>query len=165
MALVEYPTPNWHGSRALEALRLMNRGVPCIFLTETVQFETVAELMTEGAADCVGIEYVGHLPIAVRRALNENNLRKERDLTENKLRHSEARYRALVGNLTYGMCCCSDEGTFLSVNQALVTMLGYESQEELLAANHASEVLCDPAKRAKLPDHLRPADWDGSIRN
>src|ERR1700719_3370264 len=118
-----------------------------------MQPETVAELITEGAADCVGMDHVGHLPVAIRRALNENHLREERDQTEKKLRHSEARYRALVGNLAYGMCRCNDKGVFLNVNQALVTMLGYSSHEELLAANHATEVLCDPTKRAQLLGH------------
>jgi diguanylate cyclase (GGDEF)-like protein/PAS domain S-box-containing protein len=150
LVLLEYPTPNWYGPRALEVLRLMNKDIPCIFLTETVEPETTAELMTEGAADCVAMDFVSHLPIAIRRALSENNLRKERDETENRLRHSEARYRALVGNLTYGMCRCSDKGVFLNVNQALVTMLGYESQEDLLAAHHAADILCDPVKRDQL---------------
>ena len=153
VVLVEYPTPNWHGPPVLNILHAMIKDIPCIFLTETVQLETMAELMTAGAADCVAMDFVGHLPITIRRVLSDNNLRKERDLTEKKLRHSEARYQALVGNLTYGMCCCSDKGFFLSVNQALVTMLGYASQEELLAANYAADVLCDPAKRAQLLGH------------
>ena len=153
VALVEYPTPNWHGSQVLDILRLTNIDIPCIFLTETQQLEIMAELMTEGAADCVSMDFVGHLAIAIRRALNENNLRKERDQTEKKLRHSEARYRALVGNLTYGMCRCNDKGVFLNVNQALVTMLGYNSADELLGANHAADVLSDPAKRAQLLGH------------
>ncbi len=153
LVLVEYPTPNWHGPRALDILNTMHRDIPCIFLTETLQLETTAELMTQGAADCVAMDFVGHLPIAIRRALSENNLRKERDQTEKKLRHSEARYRALVGNLTYGMCRCSDKGVFLNVNEALVTMLGYATQEELLTASHAADVLCDPVKREQLLGH------------
>jgi len=51
-------------------------------------------------------------------------LRVERDRAEKHLRHSEARYRALVGNLNYGICRCGAEGKFLDVNQTLVTMLG-----------------------------------------
>jgi diguanylate cyclase (GGDEF)-like protein/PAS domain S-box-containing protein len=153
LVLVEYPSPNWQGSQALEILHLRDTQVPCIFLTDRMRLETVAELITEGAADCVGMDFVGHLPVAIRRALSENNLREERDQTEKKLRHSEARYRALVGNLTYGMCHCSIKGEFLDVNQALVTMLGYPSREELLAINFAPDILSDPTKRAQLLGH------------
>jgi diguanylate cyclase (GGDEF)-like protein/PAS domain S-box-containing protein len=153
VVLVEYPIPNWQGLPALEILRLRDRQIPLIFLTDTMQPETVAELITEGAADCVEVDHMGHLPVAMRRALSENNLRKERDRAEKKLRHSEARYRALVGNLAYGMCRCSIKGKFLDINQAMVTMLGYPSREELLTVDLASDTLCDPFKKAQLLGH------------
>jgi len=148
--LAEYPSPNWQGPSALEILHRTVRQIPCIFLTDIMQPETVAELITEGAADCVGMDHLTHLPVAIRRALNDNHLREERDQTEKKLRHSEARYRALVGNLNYGMCRCNTKGDFLDVNQALVTMLGYASRAELLTVNLATGILCDPPKRAHL---------------
>src|SRR6201987_843015 len=150
VVLAEYPSPNWQGPPALEILHRTVRQIPCIFLTDIIQPETGAELITEGAADCVGMDHVGHLPVANRRALNDNHLREERDQTEKRLRHSEARYRALVGNLNYGMCRCNAKGDFLDVNQALVTMLGYPSRAELLAVNLATGILCDPSKRAHL---------------
>src|SRR6204780_1104863 len=106
-------------------VRLRERQIPCIFLIRTLQPETVAELITSGPADCVSMDHLGPLPVAVRRALNENHLREERDRTEKRLRHSEARYRALVGNLTYGICRCNIRGKFLDVNRALATRLGY----------------------------------------
>ncbi len=150
VVLAEYPSPNWPGRHELDILRLRERQIPCIFLIDTMQPETVAELISSGAADCVGMDHLGHLPVAVRRALGENQLREERDRTEKRLRHSEARYRALVGNLTYGICRCNTKGKFLDVNPALATMLGYASREELLAVNLAAGVLDDPAKRARL---------------
>jgi diguanylate cyclase (GGDEF)-like protein/PAS domain S-box-containing protein len=153
VVLVQYPTLNWQGPQALEMLRLKERQIPLIFLTDKMALETVAALITEGADDCVEMDYIGHLPVAIRRALSENNLREQRDLSEKKLRHSEAHYRALVGNLTYGMCRCNFDGKFLDVNQALVTMLSYSSREELLAADLASDILCDPAKRVRLLGH------------
>jgi diguanylate cyclase (GGDEF)-like protein/PAS domain S-box-containing protein len=158
VVLAEYSAPRWQGPQVLEILHLSERQIPCVFLTARVQLETVAELITAGASDCVGMDHLGHLPVAIRRALSENNLREERDQTEKKLRHSEARYRALVGNLTYGMCRCNIEGKFLDVNQTLVTMLGYSSREELQEANHASAILCNAAKRAQLLGHSREQD-------
>ena len=158
VVLAEYPALDWQGPHALEILHLSDRRIPCIFLTGTMQPETVAALITQGAADCVGMDHIGHLPVAIRRALSENNLREEREQTEKKLRHSEARYRALVGNLIYGMCRCSIKGKFLDVNPALVTMLGYASRKELLAVNLASDIFCDPSKRAQLLGHAVEQD-------
>ena len=153
VVLVEHPTADWRGSSVLGMLQTLNKDIPCIFLTKTLQLEATARLITEGAADCVAMDFVGHLPITIRRVLTDSTLRRERDQTEKKLRHSEARYRALVGNLTYGMCRCSAKGVFLNVNQALVTMLGYSSHEELLAAHHAADLFRDPAKRTQLLGH------------
>src|SRR6202034_3830576 len=150
IVLSKHPLRNWRGHLPIEILRPREKHIPVIFLADTIKPEIAAELMTQGAADCVDTDHIGHLPVAIRRALNENNLREERDHSEKKLRHSEARYRALVGNLTYGMCRCSSRGKFLEVNQALVTMLGYASRDELLAADHASDILCDASKRAQL---------------
>ena len=174
LVIAEYPASNWEGTQGLEILRRTDRQIPCIFLTETADPETTAELVTEGAADCVSMEFLGHLPVAIRRALTENSLRKERDQTEKKLRHSEARYRALVGNLTYGICRCNTKGEFLNVNPALVAMLGYSSQDDLLAMNLAGDILCDPLKRSQFlgrsanQEHAGPLeiDWkrrDGSM--
>ena len=150
IVVAEYPAPNSQGAQALELVRRMEKQVPLIFVTDQVPLETVAELITDGAADCIEMDHVGHLPVAVRRALSENNLRVERDRAEKHLRHSEARYRALVGNLNYGICRCGAEGKFLDVNQTLVTMLGYASREELLAVNLASDIISDSCKRAQL---------------
>jgi diguanylate cyclase (GGDEF)-like protein/PAS domain S-box-containing protein len=150
VVLAEYPSPNWQGRRELEMLRVQERQIPCIFLIPTTQPEIAAELISSGAADCVGMDHLGHLPVAIRRALSENHLREERDRTEKRLRHSEARYRALAGNLAYGICRCNIKGKFLDVNRALTTMLGYASREELLAVILAADVLGDPSRRVQL---------------
>jgi diguanylate cyclase (GGDEF)-like protein/PAS domain S-box-containing protein len=151
--VAQYPAPRAQTANALEFVRRMEKRIPLIFVTDQVPLETVAELITDGAADCIEMNHIGHLPVAVRRALSENNLRVERDRAEKHLRHSEARYRALVGNLNYGICRCGTGGKFLDVNQTLVTMLGYDSREELLAVNLAREIISHPRKRAQLLGH------------
>jgi diguanylate cyclase (GGDEF)-like protein/PAS domain S-box-containing protein len=156
LIVAEHATPDSQGAQALKLLRRMEKHVPLIFVTDQLPLETVAELITNGAVDCIEMDHIGHLPVAVRRALSENNLRVERDRAEKHLRHSEARYRALVGNLNYGICRCSAQGKFLDINQTLVTMLGYDSKEELLAVNLASDIVSDPRKRAQLLGHSGP---------
>lgn len=56
-----------------------------------------------------------------------------RKRAEEALRESEAAYRGLVENATYGMCSATLEGKLVRVNPALVQMLGYDSAEDLLS--------------------------------
>ena len=151
LVVAEYRSPNWREAQALELLYETKSHIPLIFVSDTLlQQETVADFITKGAYDCIEMNHIGHLPVAIRRALDEKKLRDERDRAEVGLRHSEARYRALSGNQSYGICRCSSDGKFLEVNEAMVKMLGYSSRAELLAVNLASDIIQDPDKRAQL---------------
>jgi diguanylate cyclase (GGDEF)-like protein/PAS domain S-box-containing protein len=144
------PSPDWAESQALELLHRSKRQIPLIFVGGSLQRETVAEFISRGAYDCIEMDHIGHLPVAVHRALEEKALRDERDRAQNGLKHSEARYRALAGNLSYGICRCNLDGRFLEVNEAMVKMLGYASKEELLAINLTGDLIQDPSKRVQL---------------
>ena len=89
---------------------------------------------------------ISHLPVAIHRAQEEKTLRDERNRAEKELGRSEARYRALAGNLNYGICLCHVDGKFLEVNEAMVSMLGCASKEELLVMNLRSNIIRDLAK-------------------
>ncbi len=56
------------------------------------------------------------------------------------LRQSEARYRSLVDNAPYGIGRCGPDGRFTSANPALVRMLGYDSEAELLGVDPATAI-------------------------
>jgi diguanylate cyclase (GGDEF)-like protein/PAS domain S-box-containing protein len=160
LVVAEYPSPNWQETQALELLNRSKKQVPLIFVGRILQRETVAEFITRGAYDCIEMGHIGHQPIAVHRALDEKALREERDRAQIGLRHSEARYRALAGNLSYGICRCDLDGKFIEVNDAMVKMLGYASREELLSVNLASDLIHDPVRRAQL---LGQPDQQGSV--
>jgi diguanylate cyclase (GGDEF)-like protein/PAS domain S-box-containing protein len=148
--VAEYPSTNWQETRVLDLLGQMKKDIPVIFLVHALQRETAAELILKGAADCIEVESIGHLPIAVHRALDAKALRDQRDRAEKELRHSQARYRALAGNLSYGICRCSLDGRFLEVNDAMMRMLGYGSRDELLALDLARDIIQDPERKAQL---------------
>ena len=150
VVVAEYPSPKWQETQEQYLLRQMKKDIPLIFLVSSMKRETVAKFILKGAADCIEMESIGHLPVAVHRALAEGVLRGQRDRAERDLGRSEARYRALVGNLNYGICRCSLDGEFLEVNETMMKMLGCESTEELLALDLARDVIQDPGRRAQL---------------
>jgi diguanylate cyclase (GGDEF)-like protein/PAS domain S-box-containing protein len=150
VVVAEYPSPSWKGSQALQLLHQTVQEVPLLFVTATIGSESIAQLTAEGAFDYVEREHLAQLPMAVRRVLNERKLREELEEAGKALRHSQSLYRALVENPAYGVCRCDTEGKFLDVNQTLLGMLGYESKEELLAANRASEITLDLGHGAPL---------------
>jgi hypothetical protein len=63
----------------------------------------------------------------------------ERRKIESALRQSEANFRAMVEG-TYGVYRAGADGTILMVNEALVKMLGYESQADLRTVNLATDI-------------------------
>jgi len=160
LVVAEHPSPNWQETQALDVLHEMKQDIPIIFLVYGLKRETTAEFILKGAADCIEMSRISHLPVAVHRALDEKALRDQRDRAEKDLRRSEARYRALAGNLSYGICRCSLDGRFLEVNEAMIKMLGYGSREELLALDLARDMIQDPDKRAQL---LGQSDADALI--
>jgi len=69
---------------------------------------------------------------------------------EEALRRSEARYRSLVQSAVYGIYRSSLEGRFFDVNPALITMLGYDSAEEVVALDPRTDVFLDPSEQARV---------------
>jgi len=150
LVLTEYPSSNWQETQALDCLRQLKKAIPLIYLVYFVKRETAAELILKGACDCIAMSNISHLPIAIHRAQDETMLRDARNRAEKELRRSEARYRALAGNPNYGICRCGLDGRFLEVNEAIVSMLGYASKEELLAMNLGSDIIQDLSKGKQL---------------
>ncbi|MCL5070041.1 MAG: diguanylate cyclase [Actinobacteria bacterium] len=56
-------------------------------------------------------------------------------LSEEAAKNIEKRYRTLFENSSDGIYISTPDGTYIDVNQSLVSILGYESREELLAVN------------------------------
>ena len=70
------------------------------------------------------------------------------------LRRSEINFRSLVTNAPYGICRCDSKGALLSVNPALVGILGYDSASELAGRNLAN-LYADSQEWFTLADHLK----------
>jgi diguanylate cyclase (GGDEF)-like protein/PAS domain S-box-containing protein len=147
--LVEFPHPSCKAPEAILLLNQIAQKIPLILLTPHFGMESLAKLGDQGWFEYVAREHLAHLSAAVRRALNDKKLRDELEDARRALQHSQSLYRALVDNPAYGIYQCDSEGDLLGVNQALVNMLGYDSKEQLLAANRASVII--PNLRKSVP--------------
>jgi PAS domain S-box-containing protein len=150
VVLMDCDVPGWTAMHALGLMHGVAQNTPLILVTKPLETEIVDQILQEGASDYVDKTQLARLPLAVALAIERTLLRAEQDRVEHALRHSEAHYHALLDNPTFGICSCDLNGRFLEVNEALVTMLGYASKEDLMAANLAIDIIRDPVERAQL---------------
>ena len=93
---------------------------------------------------------------AVEEELRES-IAQSRQAAES-LRRSEERYRSLFERAAHGIFRTTPDGAFVDVNPALVKMLGYESEAELLALNMSTAVYRDAAEQASVVARLAAGD-------
>jgi len=81
---------------------------------------------------------------------------------EKELHRSEQKYRNMVENAIEGIFQTTPQGRFVTVNPALVRMLGYDSEEELVGSVHniGRELYVDPGRREEL---IRIMNEQGSV--
>lgn len=70
----------------------MGKDISLIFLARGLKRETAAEFILKGAADCIELNSIGHLPVAVHRALEE----KRCAISENERKKSYGGQRCTI---------------------------------------------------------------------
>ena len=88
-----------------------------------------------------------------------------RDITARKeaeelLRRSETKYRNLIETMPDGVYRSTHDGQFVEVNPAMVKMLGYETQKELLTIDIKSQLYFAPEDRESLILDTKPIGLD-----
>ncbi len=81
---------------------------------------------------------------------------------ESELKSSKERFRGLLEHILEGVYQTNSEGKIIAANQSLVSMLGFDSEEELKQAVLANDLYPDPAQRAHFLEML---EREGSLRN
>jgi signal transduction histidine kinase len=85
IVLTDYSLPHWRGMEALKLLRLRGLDVPVILVTGSLGDVTAVECIKQGATDYVLKDRLQRLPVAVRRALEEKQLRAENQRAQQEL--------------------------------------------------------------------------------
>ena len=157
--LSDYRMPGVTGMDIFELVKNEGLDIPFILVTGALGDEKAVECLKEGVADYVIKDRLARLPVAVRRALEDQRLRLERSHAEENLRRSEASYRSLIQSAPCGILRLSaTDGRLLEVNTALCEMLGYTSPSELIRSSAAGGIALDPERLKHLvegPAHNR----------
>ncbi len=86
----------------------------------------------------------------------------KRQLDEERLRSSEARYRGLFENVVDGVYITSRDGEIVAVNRALAEMLGYDGPEDLKSIGRTPTLYVNPIDRERVWARL---EEQGVVRN
>ena len=143
LVIGDYSMPHFSGTAALAMLRQRGLDVPYICVSGTITEELAVAAMKAGAHDYVTKGQLKRLLPAIERELREAQGRAT-------LRATEASFATLVEHAPVGIYRSSPEGRFLSVNAAVVRMLGYETAAQVLNLDMARDVYADAAERQRL---------------
>jgi PAS domain S-box-containing protein len=98
----------------------------------------------------------GHFDIGNSSTLSKEEMAgliRQLQNTEKALRESEKKYHTLNDNIPVGIFRTCPDGKLLSMNPALIRMLGYDSEGEMLSIPAAS-YYADPERRRELLERL-----------
>ena len=145
IVLADYRLPGWTGMDALELLQELGKEIPLILVTGMLGDEAAVECIKQGVSDYVQKDRLARLPAAVRRCLEERELRRERSRADELLQEANETLMARIQELqqlTHETNVLNEMGdllqTCMTVEEAYA-VIGQSAQE--LFANE-SGALC-----------------------
>ncbi|HHN94412.1 MAG TPA: PAS domain S-box protein, partial [Anaerolineae bacterium] len=136
VVIADFSLPAFGGLEALRLLRESGQDIPFIIVSGTIGEDVAVAAMKAGAHDYVMKDDLARLVPAVRRELQEAEVRRARRRAEQALRESEEKYRSLFQN-AYDAIFLMDEDIFVDCNPAAEEMFRC-SKEEIVGHSPAS---------------------------
>ena len=125
VTLVDYTLPGFAGPRALQVLREAAPDLPAITVCGAISEETAVATMIAGAVDYVLKDNLTRLAPAVERAIETEELRRERRQAAAQARQSQF----AVEHSSQAILYIGEDGALLYVNQAAERLGGVPSAE------------------------------------
>ena len=127
VVLADYRLPDWTGLDAYADLRTHGWETPFILVTGTLGEERAVECVKLGIADYVLKHNLARLPLAVRRALDEQRVRAERDRAGELIR----KLTQAVDQSPASVIITDTAGSIQYVNRRFTELSGYSAGEAL----------------------------------
>jgi len=130
IVLGDYRLPGWTGMEAFQWLRAEGHDLPFILVSGTVADDCAVECIKLGVTDYVIKDRLERLTVAVRRALDEEQLRRKQKKAEQDLSESEKQYRLLFEINPHPILVFDSTSLeILEVNKAAVMHYGYSRSD------------------------------------
>jgi PAS domain S-box-containing protein len=152
--LLDLGLPDSQGIETFLAAHAGAPQLPIVVLTGLGDEALALKTVQEGAQDYLvkGKVDPGLLERTVRYAVERKKAEQALRSSERALRQSEASFRSLVLNSPYAIFRTSVGGRLLDANPALVDMLGYQSDAELVASDLFADICSDPKETKQLAE-------------
>jgi PAS domain S-box-containing protein len=137
----DYSMPLFDGMKALKISIEHNPLLPFIILTGSINEATAVSCMRAGATDYVIKENIVRLPFAVKDALENFKIRKEKMEAILMLRESETRYRSLTESAIDAIITTNSIGEILSWNNGAEKIFSYTKEE--MIGNSITKIIPD----------------------
>jgi len=134
--LADYNMPLLDAPRALDLLRELDQDIPFIVVSGAIGEDVAVAMMRRGATDYLLKDRLTRLAPAVRRALEERELRAETARAEQALRGSEVRFHSFMNNNPALALIKDRDGRILYVNHTAQQIWGMTPVECLGKTNH-----------------------------
>lgn len=137
LIISDFMMPAFNGMQALKLVRELEPDLPFILFTGSINEETAVECIKEGARDYVIKEHLTRLPFAVKEAIEQVRINKEKRASELLLRENEEKLQSIFRVAPVGIALLVNR-LLIEVNDALCEMTGYERSELI---GESSEIL------------------------
>jgi len=123
LVISDYSLPGWNASNAIEMLRAAGRMTPFILVTGTLGDESAVEFMKRGASDYIMKDHLERLPVAVKRAMDAETVRVQKEAAETALRRNHALLSAIVDGTPDAIYLKGADGRYQLMNAAGAALL------------------------------------------
>jgi PAS domain S-box-containing protein len=133
LIISDYIMPSFNGMQALEQVKEFDSEIPFILFTGSVNEETAVDCIKAGAKDYIIKEHITRLPYAVKEALDQLIIKKEKRAADLLLKDTEEKLQSIFSTAPVGIGLLVN-GKLLEVNNTFCEMTGY-AKRELIGAS------------------------------